>query len=654
MESTLETVLILLAAGVLVVVLFQSLKLPAMLGYLLVGVAIGPNALGLLPDSPETRHLAEFGVVFLMFTLGLEFSLPKLTAMRRMVFGFGGAQVGLSVAAALALGAALGLNWVEAIALGGAFAMSSTAIVSKFFAERLEVQSLHGQLVIGALLFQDLAVVPFLILVPALASQSGGLAEALLYALAKAAVVLAVLLSVGQKLMRSWFHLVARQKSSELFVLNVLLITLGLAFLTEAAGLSLALGAFLAGMLISETEYRYHVEDDIKPFRDVLLGLFFVTIGMLLDLRVLLDSFGWVAAILLGLVLGKALLTALVARAFGYDLGTAWRAGLALGHAGEFSFVLLSQAGALGLMTADTSQPLLAAVVLSMAVAPFLLQYSDATIRLLFRGEWTHRAMDLHQIAVRGFGVENHILICGYGRSGQGLARFLERESVPYLALDLDPDRVRSAQAGGENVVYGDALRREVLVAAGLSRARAVVVTFAETAAAMRILEHVQAVHPQTPVVVRTVDDSDLPRLMRAGAAEVVPELLEGSLMLASHALMLAGVPLRRVMARIREMREERYQLFRGFYLGASDEAGEVASLPRLQTVLLGEGAAGVGKTLGEAGLTDLGVEVMAVRRRNIRGLDPGAETRLQAGDVLVLRGTPEALASAEIRLMQG
>jgi len=656
MHTTLPLVLILLAAAVMMVVLFRVLRLPPMLGYLLVGMIIGPHAFGVFPDSEETRYLAEFGVVFLMFSIGLEFSLPKLMTMRSLVFGFGSAQVLVTLGFVWLAAWGLGLDWITGIALGGALAMSSTAIVSKMLAERLELQTPHGRQVMGVLLFQDLAVVPLLILIPALASGSENLGATLASAGIKAALVLTVLLYVGQRLMRSWFHLVASQKSSELFMLNVLLITLGLAYLTEMAGLSLALGAFLAGMLISETEYRYQVEDDIKPFRDVLMGLFFITVGMLLDVNAVLHHFAWVVLVLAALVVGKVVLIAALGRLFRNEMSVALRTGLWLGQAGEFGFVLLSQAGALHLVAENVLQVVLAAMVLSMMLAPFLIHYADAIARRLCGGEWAGRAKELHEISVRSFAVTGHVIICGYGRSGQNLARFMDQENVPFIALDVDPQRVKAAAAGGESVVYGDAARREVLVAAGLKRAKAIVITYAEVASAMKILRHVQEVRPELPVIVRTLDDTDLEKLMQAGATEVVPEVLEGSLMLASHALMLLGVPLSRVLKRIREVREQRYGLFRGFFSGASDINIEQSELvqPRLQSVHLTPGAAAVGKSLGELGLDNLMVEVIAVRRHNIRGVDPSPDTRVEAGDVLVMRGVPENLAVAEIRLLQG
>lgn len=660
MYNTLQLVLILLATAVLAVVVFRLLRLPPMLGYLLAGIVIGPHALGWIPETAETHHLAEFGVVFLMFSIGLEFSLPKLVTMKRIVFGFGTIQVCATILIVMVVTWMIGLDWRAGLALGGVLAMSSTAIVSKLLVERLELNSHHGRQIIGVLLFQDLAVVPLLIVIPALAhtvdSSGVDLGVTIIVALLKAGMVLALILFFGQRLMRPWFHLVARQKSSELFVLNVLFITLGLAWLTGIAGLSLALGAFLAGMLISETEYRHHVEDDIKPFRDILLGLFFVTIGMLLDIQAVIQNFMWVMLLLIALIVIKAILIAGLSHLFKADSSVAVRTGLSLAQGGEFGFVLLAQANALGIVDNPTMQPVLAAIVLSMLAAPFIIEHGENMARRFSAAEWMNRAMQLTTIAAQTMAEEQHVILCGYGRSGQNLSRLLEKESISFIALDLDPQRIRDATAAGESVVYGDASRNEVLIAAGLMRAKLLVISYADTISALKILRHVQTLRPELPVVVRTLDDTDIDLLKEAGAAEVVAEIMEGSIMLASHALMHLGVPLNRVLDRMRKTREQRYSLFRGFYRGISDEEKESSERmqPRLQNVIIASGSAAIGKTLGELNLGSFLVEVPAVRRRNVRELLPNDETRLEVGDVLVLRGAQENLAAAEIKLLQG
>lgn len=661
--STLELSLLFLLAAVLGVVLFRLLQLPPILAYLSVGIMIGPHALGFVADSEQTRYLAEFGVVFLMFSIGLEFNLPKLWAMRRIVFGLGLAQVCLTIAATPVVG--LFLRWTIGdrfpampmtawLALGGALAMSSTAIIVKLLTERLEIDSAHGRQILGVLLFQDLAVVPLLVLLPAFGQPPADLALTLSIAAAKAIILLALLLVFGQTLMRRWFHIVARRRSQELFMLNMLLVTLGLAWITERAGLSLALGAFVAGILISETEFRHQVALDIQPFRDVLLGLFFITIGMLLNVHVALAHAGLVLLLLFGPVLAKFVLVTALARLYGCSAGTAIRTGLGLAQAGEFGFVLLNQAGALNLVDSQLLQVILASMILSMLAAPFLLQYSNRIVLKLAAGEWLSQSVALTQVAARSMAAPAEVILCGFGRSGQNLARLLEREDIAYLALDLDPDRVREATAGGDNVVYGDATRRECLVAAGIHRARAIVISYANTRSAIQVLHHVHALEPSLPVIVRTFDDSDLEELRQAGATEVVPEIIEGSLMLASHALVLLGVPLSRVVRLVRQVREQRYALLRGFFHGADDDVAGLSDAlqVRLHSVTIPEVASAVGKQLGELGLERFGVQVTAIRRRGIRGVDPGPEARLFASDAVVLRGTPDALALAEEALL--
>ena len=656
MDSSLHLLLILLAAAVGVVVLFRLLHLPAMLGYLIVGIFIGPHALGWIPDAPETRHLAEFGVVFLMFSIGLEFSLAKLRAMQRLVFGLGTAQVMLTIGLVMLACLAFAMDWRAGLALGGILAMSSTAIVSKMLVERAELNAPHGQKIMGVLLFQDLAVVPLIIVIPALAQSGGDLSSTIAIAMLKASVVLAALLIFGQKLLRPWFHLVAQQKSSELFMLNVLLFTLGMAWLTELSGLSLALGAFVAGMLISETEYRYQVEEDIKPFRDVLLGLFFVTIGMMLDMHAILVGWGWILLLLLILLPFKALVVAALVRGFGGSWGSALRTGLGLAQAGEFGFVLLTLAGGVNLLPADVMQNVLAAMLISMLIAPFLIQYSEAIVRRLSPEEWVDRAMQMHQIAVQAMATKQHIIICGYGRSGQALAQFMQAEGISFIALDLDSRRVKEANDAGERVVYGDAAKHEVLQAAGLMRAKTLVITYDDKHSALKILHHVTKARPDLPVIVRTADDTNVDVLKKAGATEVVAEVLEGSVMLASQALLMAGIPLSRVVRRVQEARAKRYSMFSGYLKTPQAEVGEDTEQmqPRFHNVMLSETHAAVGKRLVDLKLDELNVEVNGVRRHNMLGNQPSKEMVLKAGDVLLLLGQPVTLDAAEKRLKEG
>ncbi|MDO8990313.1 MAG: monovalent cation:proton antiporter-2 (CPA2) family protein [Sideroxyarcus sp.] len=657
MGNSLHLILILLAVAVGVVVLCRIFHLPAMLGYLLVGILIGPHALGWIPDTAETRHLAEFGVVFLMFSIGLEFSLARLRAMQRLVFGLGTAQVAATMLLVMFSTLFFALDWRAGLALGGILAMSSTAIVSKLLVERAELNTPHGQKIMGVLLFQDLAVVPLIIIIPALGVSGADLGSMVALAMLKAALLLTALLTFGQRLLRPWFHLVAGQKSSELFMLNVLLFTLGMAWLTELSGLSLALGAFVAGMLISETEYRYQVEEDIKPFRDVLLGLFFVTIGMMLDLQAVVAGWGWVLLVLLILIPFKAAVVALLVRGFAGEWGAALRTGLGLAQAGEFGFVLLTLAGGVQLLPPDVMQNVLAAMLISMLIAPFLIQHAEAIVRRVSPAEWMNRAMQMHQIAVSSMASKQHIIICGYGRSGQSLAKFLTEEGISFIALDLDSRRVREAADAGERVVYGDAAKREVLMAAGLMRAKALAITYDDKHSALKILRHTQSARPDLPVVVRTADDTHIGALKQAGAAEVVAEVTEGSVMLASQALLLSGVPLSRVIRQIQETRAKRYSMFSGYFRDTSSDAvGEsTESLQRrFQNVMLNEGDAAVGKCIKEMKLDDLNIEVNAVRRHNVEGSHPSGDMVLRAGDVLVMLGQAVTLEAAEKRLRKG
>ena len=661
MVSGLELTLLLLGSAVLGVVAFRMLHLPPMLGYLAVGILIGPHAMGMAENDATTHALAEFGVVFLMFSIGLEFSLSQLMAMRRIVFGLGMAQVVLTIVATMVFGwllstqlpASIHISWQASFALGGALAMSSTAIVSKMLTERLELESPHGRNIIGILLFQDLAVVPLLILIPSLAQNPAELAKTLAWASAKAIVVLVLLLFFGQKLMRKWFTLVVKRRSQELFMLNLLLITLGAAWLTEKAGLSLALGAFVAGMLVSETQYKHQVEEDIKPFRDVLLGLFFITVGMLLNVRLVLEHWWIVLILLAGPVLLKFALIALLAKWFRSSDGVAMRTGLALAQAGEFGFVLLNLTAGAKLIDPFIIQLVLASMVLSMLVAPFIIARSDQIVMKIATNEWMMQSLQLTQIASRTMAMQKHVIVAGFGRSGQSLATLLGEEKVPYQALDLDPERVQEAQAAGANVSYGDAARRESLVAAGVYRASALVITYADTQSALKVLSLVHDMAPTLPVIVRSHDDTDLDLLKKAGAAEVVPEALEGSLMLASHALVMMGVPLRRVVHRVQSARDERYASLRGYFHGASDAADDPEHLyVRLHSVILRDDASSIGKRIDQLDLDEVGAEVTTIRRGKQR-LDVTPHTLLTAGDVVVLRGSADAVTRAEGRLLQ-
>ncbi len=656
-----ELALILLLAATLIVVPLRRYGVPPLLAYLAVGILIGPYAAGLADDDGTLHAAAELGVVFLMFTLGLEFNFAKLQSMRRFVFGLGAAQVGVTVGLVMALLLALpagvaqwlipGLDWRVAFVVAAALSMSSTALVTKLLVDRRELESDHGRRVFSVLLFQDLAVIPMLVVIPALAQGTDGLGLALGLAFLKAAVLLVLLLRFGPRLMRRWFGTVVRSRSHELFTLNVLLASLLFAWLTRQAGLSMELGAFVAGMLIAETEFRYQVEEDIKPFRDVLLGLFFVTIGARLDTGSLLGNWPQVLIILGASLALKASVVIGLVRAFGDGAGVAIRSGLWLAQTGEFAFVLLTQAFDGGLIGLPALQPLLAAILLSLLASPFVIAQANRLAMRVSSQEWMMRSLQIQQVASRSVGRSDHVIVCGFGRCGQSLAHVLEAEKVPFVALDTDPDRVREAAEAGEPVVYGDASRPAMLQAAGIHRARALAITFDDLPQAIKLLHAVRQTAPQLPVIARTANEADIERLRAAGATEVVPEIAEGSLMIASHAMALAGVPLARVRRRMRDVREGRYALLQGFFHGADDREHEDIEDDHLHlhAVPIHERSPSVGLSLAD--MLEDGVRAAALVRAGQRLLDPQAHTQLAPGDVLVLSGRRDRIGVTEARL---
>ncbi len=657
MFDSLSSVLLLLTSSVLAVALFRALRMPALLAYFFVGVLFGPYALNLLPDTVSGRHIAEFGIVFLMFSIGLEFSLPKLYAMRRTLFGLGGAQVIITMGVAMLVGWLAGLSLPTAFIVGGALTMSSTAIVSKILIERVDLNSRHGRLSIGILLFQDLAVIPILVLIPALGAQSGDLGATLGWSFLKTVVLLFLLFKFGKTIVGYWFSLVARQRSRELFVMNVLMVTLLLAFVTKLAGLSYALGAFIAGMLISETRYRYQVESDIASFRDILLGIFFISVGMLLDFNQLINHIGLVLALLVGFVLFKGLVIAVLSRLFGFELGVGIRTGVVLAQAGEFSFVILALGLEQKLIGGDELQVVLAASLLSMVIAPIIIQYNGRIARKLVKSYTRNSEQVVDEIDSVTKNLKDHVIICGYGRSGQYLGRFLKEESIPFIALDIDPTRVHDAAAAGQHVMYGDASRRLVLDAAGGARAKALIVSYSDMRASLKVLHIAKENYPNLPVIVRTYDDADIDAFRDAGATEVVPEVLEGSLMLASHALVLLGIPLNRVIKRIRLFREERYKMFQGYFHGVSDLPTETteAHQIRLHSVEVTKEAFMINTHISQIDFAGFNVELQHIRRPNmLEDILPLPDTVINVGDILVLLGSPADLSVIEKFLLTG
>jgi monovalent cation:H+ antiporter-2, CPA2 family len=639
------------------ITVFKHLKLPPMIAYFSVGLIFGPYALAYLPDNESSRHIAEFGIVFLMFSIGLEFSLPKLNSMRGILFGLGGAQVAITLLFTVLFSRLVGLDFYAAFIIGSALTMSSTAIVSKILMERIDLNSRHGRLSIGILLFQDIALIPIIILIQAFGSEISGLTAIIGTTILKVSILLVILFWLGKPVMNFWFGMVARQKSRELFVLNVLMITMIFAYLTEYAGLSYALGAFLAGMLISETRYRYQVESDISSFRDILLGLFFISIGMMLNLSVFIEYFSIIFLVFVGFVLFKATLIACLTKIFKYELGVGIRTGIILSQAGEFSFVILALGMEQELISGEVLQIILSVCLLSMMLAPIIIPYNGRIARYISKNYQRNNNQNIQKIDEVGKDMKDHVILCGYGRSGQFLARFLKEEGISYIAIDMDANRVNDASNAGDIVMFGDASRRLVLNAAGLNRAKAVVIAYADDRASTKVLQVIRESNPDLPVIIRTLDETSISQLQKDGASEVVPEILEGSLMLASHALVTLGVPLPRVIKRIRSFREERYKMFRGYFKGVTDISNDFTSQEQLQlhSVEIKEGFIVLGRELSSLPLGDFSLEIQHLRRPNmLEDIEPRPDIKLSIGDIIVLLGLPGDLVLFEKYIMNG
>jgi CPA2 family monovalent cation:H+ antiporter-2 len=652
-------ILILLTASVCVVAAVRKLALPAILGYLAVGMLLGPHALALAADNETTQLLADFGVVFLVFTLGLEFSLPRLVAMRWEVLGVGGAQVLITVGI-VACGAVLIFDVAPAVAIliGGAVAMSSTAIIIAQLTEQSENNRTHGRLAVAICLFQDLSFPLLLALLSALSGGVGAVdATHILGAIAVAAFALLLVLAAGRWLLRPLFLMIASVRSAELFSLAVLLAVLASAWVTHAVGLSLALGAFLAGMMLAETEFRHQVEATIRSYREVLLGLFFITVGMLLDVGLLLRDLPVVTAILLGMLLLKAAVVAVVAKPATKSWFKSLRTGVIVAQGGEFGFALLILLLRKELLAPAIVQPLLAATVLSMVLSPLIIRHNRRITRVILRetGNPQTEAMRQERITLAAADRE-HVVICGFGRVGQNIARVLEQSGFEYIALDVDPYRIRTGRQAGDPVVYGDAGQIKVLENVGIAHASVVVITFANPDVALRILRSVRELRADVPILVRTQDDTKLTELQAAGATEVVPETFEASLMLLSHLLLLVKLPVGAVLRTVNDIRSHRYSMLRQYFRDANAEHLDETHAFReeLHSVILPPHAWAVGRSITDLKERGSQATVNAVRRDGIVGRDPGPDTVFKEGDVVVVYGTPEAVEHAETLLLMG
>lgn len=664
MHNTLYEILGLLLVSVLMVAGFRRVHLPPILGYIVVGIIMGPHAIGLIANEANIHFLAEFGIVFMLFAIGLEFSIPQFLTMRRTMLGLGSLQVILSMSVFGFIAYSLGVSWQVSLLAGGALAMSSTAVVLKQLNEQAEMQSRHGRNAFGILLFQDLAAIPFLIIIPVLGANlsgaSGGdssMSHELLWALAKGILAVTVLLIIGRTLLRPLFHEVARAKSNELFTLTVLMVAIAAAALTSSLGLSMALGAFIAGMMLAETEFRHQVESDIRPFQDVLLGLFFITIGILIDLGVVWEHLGLVFALTFGLIILKALVVGLLEFGFGNNGGVALRTALVLAHGGEFGFALLSLMFNQKLLPELEGQVLLAAAIFSMMLSPILIKYNGKITKKVLANTYNQdRKAQETVIATETASLDEHVVICGFGRVGQTLARFLKKADIPYIALDMDITRITEAKRAGEPVYYGDSSRKEMLEAAGIERAELVVLCISDLPASLKTLHRVRELRRDVKVMVRTRDEGHLSQLMDAGATEVIPDTFEASIMLSSQVLLLMGRLPDEVLREVRKVRQSRYSLLKGFYPGESDEPLSVDKPTTiLHSIILHSNAIAVGKSVASLLKDNPNVEIESINCRDGNRCDiPNDDSILNAGDVLVVRGTYDAISHFEQSVMLG
>ncbi|MFL9594837.1 cation:proton antiporter domain-containing protein [Aeromonas veronii] len=644
--------LILLFAAVLLVATFRRLGLPVILAYLIAGVLLGPHGLAVITGQSIMQTIAELGIVFLMFSLGLEFSLPKLLAMRRLVLGVGMLQVLLTSQLFFAIGWWWGLSLAQSLVVAGTLALSSTAVVIKQLGEQKQLHTRRAQLGVSVLLFQDLAVVPLLVMIPILAQpevQGSALAAEIAWATLKGLFALFTLLAVGKWLLPLLFHEVARARSDELFVLSALLVALLAAYMTHSLGLSMALGAFLAGMMLGESHYRHQLEVDIKPFRDVLMGLFFITIGMAMEWELVARAWWQVLICVVLLVLCKSLLVLLAGRLMGERKRDSMAAGIMLSQVGEFGFVLLALALHHGLLDQQLVSLLIGIGIISIAMTPWLVTQAHSLARSLTDPALLTRS----EVAQSGLSKNQHVIIAGFGRAGQTCARFLKIEEIPFLALDLDPERVSEAKLAGEQVAFGDASRRDILLAAGLLRARLVIITFDDRKRVEAMLALIRELAGDLKVLVRTRDDSFLEQYKQAGAFEVIPESQEGALMLVSHLLLNCDIPIGRVIRRMELERSSQYRFLHGFYWGDQSASNLEADqlLERLHPLLLHDQAWAVGREVCELPLDEVRIKEV---QRGDQSLEPRPELVLAAGDRLILFGTVVAMEQAEQRLLEG
>ena len=657
-SSILTLILLLLGTSIILITLFYRLHIASLMAFVLTGALFGPNGLALVDDPEQLSAIAKLGLTFLLFILGLEFSLPRLIALRSTVFKLGGMQV---VACTLVFYIALsyfGLPWQVAIILAGGLSLSSTAIVSGELSNLGLLKTRHGEIAIGILLFQDLVAVLLLISVPLVSNQMDSFSlQGTLMTVAEGFGLLIAFFLAGRYLLPYLLQEISTQKSDQLLVLSALVIVLLASTITSSIGLSMELGAFLAGMMLGDTRFRHQLEADIRPFRDLLLGLFFITIGMLVDLRALANFWPYLLVAGLMLVLIKALLISGIVKLCGDSWRSAIPSGLSLAQGSEFLFALLALSVRNSLVTEIVASNFITVIIISMMFTPLLIKHGPTIVNSAYL-RIAQKALEESEEKIIEIEPDkkNHILILGFGRVGQTVARFLRPLNIDYLVLENDNIRILEASAADEPIYYGDSSRLDILKAAGAADARIIVLTFDDANLALKIVGHAKEINPAVPVLVRTRDDSNLEQLLASGAEEVIPETHEASLTLVSHLLLMVDYPTRMIHSIIDKARRDRYKLLKGFYHG--ERLGflgkEKIRTAIIHAVRLPKHAYACGKTLQSLTLP-LDIKILEVHREIlVLNMEDNQEMELQAGDVVILRGLADQIDLGESYLLRG
>ncbi len=651
MDVTLfRNISILLAFSILVLLVCYRFKVPEIIGFLLTGILAGPYGLGIFTDILVIDYLAELGVVLLLFTIGIEFSFKNLLELKKQFLIGGTLQVALTLAAALAITMVLGVSVNTAIIAGFLLALSSTAIVLRLLQEKDEIDSPHGRIIVGILIFQDIVAVPMMLLIPLLGGNAGTLLQSIPVLLLEVVGLVALVIVGTVWLVPKVLHRVARTRSQELFMLSVVVILLAMAWLTSSIGLSLALGAFLAGLIISESQYSHQALGGILPFRYVFTSFFFVSIGMLLDIRFVLDNPVVILLAVAVVIIIKALMAGGTTLALGYQMRSAVLVGFALSQVGEFSFILSKLGVNSGLLTNDMYQFFLATSILTMALSPFLIslspRLSDLICHLPLPGPLKADACPPASAVTVA---RDHLVIIGYGLNGRNLARAAKSTGVPYAIIEMNPDTVTVEKAKGEPIHYGDATNEKVLEHVNLAEARVAVVAISDASAIRRIVAAVREMNPGVHIIVRTRYLKEMGKLYDLGANEVIPEEFETSLEIFSRVLKKYLVPRDKVDTLTSELRSESYEMLRSRPNGyALSDLGALTWNTEINTLEVKSGSTVAGKTIKEVELRKKhGVTVLLVKRGTETIYNPDADTLLQSGDTVLAFGEPGKLSKA-------